>query len=66
MLKRRRLKPTDTLKDRLISFAKEAREKASQLQSCPEKDELLRRARQAEIAAHLDNWATSPGLQPPK
>jgi hypothetical protein len=27
---------------------------------------LLRRARQADTAAHLDEWANSPGLQPPK
>ena len=27
---------------------------------------LLRRARQAETAAHLSEWLSSPGLQPPK
>jgi hypothetical protein len=25
---------------------------------------MLRRARRANVAAHLDNWANSPGLQP--
>jgi len=52
-------------KDRLISFAKEAREKAAQLQSCPEKYDLLKKARQADTAIHLNDWANSPGLQPP-
>jgi hypothetical protein len=66
MFKRRRFTKTSTLKDRLISFAKEARDKAAQLQSCPEKDDLLRKARQAETAAHLHDWANSPGLQPPR
>jgi hypothetical protein len=27
---------------------------------------LLRRARQAETASHINEWLTSPGLQPPK
>jgi hypothetical protein len=26
----------------------------------------LRRARQAETASHINEWLTSPGLQPPK
>jgi hypothetical protein len=27
---------------------------------------LLRRARQAETASHINEWLTSTGLQPPK
>ena len=27
---------------------------------------LLRRARQAETASHINDWLSSPGLQPPK
>jgi hypothetical protein len=27
---------------------------------------LIRRARQAETALHLNEWVNSPGLQPPK
>jgi hypothetical protein len=62
----RRTKQTISLKDRLASFAKEVREKASQLRPGPEQDALLKKARQADTAAHLDKWANSPGLQPPK
>jgi hypothetical protein len=29
------------------------------------RDELIRRARQAETGSHLTEWLTSPGLQPP-
>ena len=65
-MQRRRLKQTVSLKDRLASFAKEVREKASQLRPGPEQDALLKRARQAETAAHIDEWANSSGLQPPK
>lgn len=63
---RRRFKQTTSLKERLASFAKEAREKASELRPGPEQDALLKKARQADTASHLDEWANSPGLQPPK
>jgi hypothetical protein len=36
------------------------------MQPGPERDELLRKLRQAETAMHLEDWANSPGLQPPK
>jgi hypothetical protein len=63
---RRRYKPKLSLQDRLALFAKAAREKASLLPPGAEKDELLFKARQADTAAHLNEWANSPGLQPPK
>ena len=66
MSKRRRYKQTTPLQDRLASFAEEAREKASRLPEGCEKEDMLRKARQADTAAHLDDWMSSPGLQPPK
>jgi hypothetical protein len=66
MSQRRRLKQTTSLKERLASFANEVREKALQLRPGPEQDALLKKARQADTAAHLDEWANSRGLQPPK
>jgi hypothetical protein len=65
-MQRRRIKQSTSLKDRLASFAKEVRKKASQLRPGPEQDALLKRARQAETASNIDEWANSPGLQPPK
>ena len=62
---RRRFKQTTSLKDRLIAFAADARDKANSLTGS-ERDLLLKKARQADTAAHLDEWANSPGLQPPK
>jgi hypothetical protein len=55
-----------SLKDRLAVFAEEARGKAAQLAPGPERDDLLKKARQADTAAHLDDWANSPGLRPPE
>jgi len=31
-----------------------------------EQEDLLRKARQADTAFHMDEWLSSPGLQPPK
>ena len=31
-----------------------------------EREKLIRLARLAEIAAHIDKWLTSPGLQAPR
>ena len=66
MKTRRRFKQTTSLKDRLACFASEIREKASQLPPGAEKEAMLKKASQADTAAHLDDWANSRGLQPPK
>ena len=65
MLERRRFKQTTPLKDRLTDFAVEARQKATELPPGPERDEMLKKARQADTASHLDAWANSPGERPP-
>jgi hypothetical protein len=65
LLKRRRYKQSMPLKDRLAAFAAEMREKAARLRPGIEQDNFLRRARQADTAQHLDDWANSAGLQPP-
>jgi hypothetical protein len=62
----RRFKQTVPLNERLTVWAKEVMAKALALPPGPERDELLKKAREAEIAAHLNDWAHSPGLQPPK
>ena len=66
MPERRHFKQTTPpLKDRLTAFAEEARQKADELPPGPERDEMLKKARQADTACHLDAWANSPGLRPP-
>lgn len=66
MLKRRNPQSANSLKERLASFAHEVRRKASQLPPGPEKEQMLRKARQADTAAHLDDWANSSGLRSPE
>jgi hypothetical protein len=63
---RRRVKHQLTLQDRIIEWAKEVREQAAMLPPGADRDTLLKKVRQAETALHLEDWANSPGLQPPK
>jgi hypothetical protein len=66
MSARRRFKQASSLQDRLVSFAKEVRHRASLLPPGAEQEALLEKARQADAALRLDSWANSAGLQPPK
>ena len=62
----RRVKHVSTFEERLAEEAQRLRDQAKKLQHGKERDELLRKARQAETASHLSEWLASPGLQPPE
>jgi hypothetical protein len=32
----------------------------------PERDRLIKKVRQIETASHINDWLSSPGLQPPR
>lgn len=64
---RRRIKHEKTFEERLAEEALRFKEAAEKLPpGSHEQELLLRRARQAETASHINKWVTSPGLQPPK
>ena len=63
---RRRVKQTESLEIRLSVEAARLREEAKKLPQGIKREELLRKARQAETASHISEWLKSPGLQPPK
>ena len=63
---RRRFKQTIPLKDRLTAWADDVRGQAAKLKPGAAQDAMLKRARQADTAAHIDDWVSSPGLRPPK
>ncbi|GMO24654.1 hypothetical protein [Bradyrhizobium ottawaense] len=65
MPKRRRVKQTHSLEERLAEEAKRLREQAELLPHGPLRDETLRKARQAETGSHMSEWLRSPGLLPP-
>ena len=54
------------LDQRLEEQAKRLRKEAKGTPPGVEREKLIRQARQAETAAHMDKWLTSPGLQAPR
>jgi hypothetical protein len=65
-VERRRFKQTNPLDRRLEEQAKRLRREAEAVPPGVERDRLMRQARQAETAARMSEWLSSPGLQPPK
>jgi hypothetical protein len=64
---RRRVKHIETFEERLAQEAIKFKEAADKQPSgSMARELLLRRARQAETASHINQWLSSPGLQPPK
>ncbi len=65
-MQRRRFKQTTPLDQRIEEHAKRLRKEAQGTPRGVERERLIRRARQAETASHMQEWLTSPGLRPPK
>jgi hypothetical protein len=66
MAKRRHFRHTPSLEERLARDTKQLREQIKLLPLGASRDHLLRRVRQNEIAAYMDQWLRSPGLQSPR
>jgi len=66
MKQRRRFKQSETLEDRLAQEAKRLKQLAKKLPHGPERETLLRKARQADTGSHMAEWLTSPALRPPE
>jgi hypothetical protein len=65
--KRRRVKHIETFEERLAQEAIKLKEAADkQPIGSMARELLLRHARQAERASHINQWLSSPGLQRPK
>ncbi len=65
MQQRRHFKKSAPLDQRLALQAERLRKEAQGMRPGIERDRLIRLARQAETAAHMHEWLTSPGLQAP-
>ena len=63
---RRRFKQVKSLEERLAEEAKRLREEARLLPPGAVREQVLRKASQAETALHVSEWLSSPGLQAPK
>ena len=66
MFTRRRFKHAKSLRERLLEEAQSLRDAAKLLPDGPVRDATLRKARESEATAHMDDWLNSPGLQSPK
>ena len=62
----RPFKQCASLDQRLPQEAERLRKEAKGTPPGIEREKLIRRARQAETAVHLQEWLTSPGLQTPR
>lgn len=65
MQKRRRFRQTDPLDKRLSQEAERLRREARNMPPGVEREQVVRKARQAETAAHMSEWLNSPGLKAP-
>jgi hypothetical protein len=61
----RRFKLRTSPEKRLLQQAEEMRKIADTLPPGSEREQLLRKAKNADTAAHINDWLTSPGLQSP-
>jgi hypothetical protein len=55
-----------TFEDRIAAEKARTEAMAAKLKPGPQKDALLKKIRQLETASNINNWLSSPGLQPPK
>jgi hypothetical protein len=65
-MKHRRFNQIQSLEKRLAEEAKRLRAEAKLLPPGARRDEMIRKARQAETGSHVSEWLRSPGLGPPE
>jgi hypothetical protein len=53
-------------KERLLEEAQKLRDEAKLLPPGQLRAATLKKARETEAVAHMDDWCNSPGLRPPK
>ncbi len=66
MTQRRRFKELLPLDDRLKVFSDRLKSEGDKQGPGRAREEIFRRVRRAETASRINEWANSPGLQPPK
>lgn len=66
MTKRLHLRHKATFAERLASEAKRLKELARMTPHGHDRDVMLRKVGQVEMASHINEWALSSRLQPPK
>jgi hypothetical protein len=62
----RRRSASHTFEDRIAAEKAKLEAQVAKLKPGPQMDDLLRKIGQLETAAHISEWLSSPGLQPPR
>ncbi|MEY9879024.1 hypothetical protein [Bradyrhizobium sp. USDA 329] len=65
-MQRRYFRQTSSLEERLAEQARLLRQKARSLPPGIEREQAIRKARQAETGAQISEWLSSPGVLAPK
>ena len=66
MLRTQPNQPKPTFEQRLAQEAHRVKERAKTLPQGKERELLSRKVRQLETASRINDWMSSPGLQPPR
>jgi hypothetical protein len=61
-----RIQPKPSFEQRLAQEAHRVKERAKTLPQGKERELLSRKAQQLETASRINEWISSPGLQPPR
>jgi len=63
---KRRWSISQTFEDRIAAEKARLEAQVANVPHGPVRDDMLKKIRQLETASHVNEWLTSPGLQPPK
>jgi hypothetical protein len=55
-----------SFEDRIAAEKARVKEQLAGVSHGPQRDALVKKIRQLDIASHLNDWLRSPGLQPPE
>jgi hypothetical protein len=66
VMQRNRSRPSSSLRDRLLSMANLARQKAETYPEGPERERLIKKAEQTERTAAIHEWISMPGAEMPE
>jgi hypothetical protein len=64
-MQRRRRSVPHTFEDQIAAEKARLEAQVADAPPGPQKDALLKKIRQLETASHMNEWLSSPGLQPP-
>jgi hypothetical protein len=65
-MQRRRRSTPHTFEERIAAEKARLEAQVARLKPGPERDGVLKKISQLETAAHINEWLSPPGLQPPK